>query len=235
MSDNKKSNNMALWDSVKTTPTAHIQIDTSKTPPRKTVKAPIKKERATKEFGPFGSGWGVICGSERYERINIGDTVLLQYTANLFYIHNGVRGEFPIAAAIKEAYVTNGGKGYLKIDDEAVKKVRTDALTKGLSELGFNADIYQGLHDLGGYSEYADSLVYEAQTIEQETDSVKEAEEYAKWKESALLVYKDLKTNKAIETTFTSHVRKANKMGDTKAVKQFEEAKKARQEELKNG
>ena len=88
---------------------------------------------------------------------------------------------------------------------------------------------------MAGYSEYADSLVYEAQTIEQETDSVKEAEEYAKWKESALLVYKDLKTNKAIETTFTGHVRKANKMGDSKAVKQFEEAKKARQEELKNG
>ena len=65
MSDNKKSNNMALWDSVKTTPTAHIQIDTSKTPPRKTVKAPIKKERATKEFGAFWLWLGVLFAEAR--------------------------------------------------------------------------------------------------------------------------------------------------------------------------
>jgi hypothetical protein len=57
------------------------------------------------------------------------------------------QSRLPIHACEKLAYKTSGGSGYLKIDTEARKKVVTNALTKGLSMLGFNADIFMGLFD----------------------------------------------------------------------------------------
>jgi hypothetical protein len=38
-----------------------------------------------------------------------------------------------------------------KLDDECFKKVTTDALTKGLSKLGFNADVFMGQYDDNKY------------------------------------------------------------------------------------
>ena len=53
-------------------------------------------------------------------------------------------GEFPIASSIK----TMMGK---RVDDDCIKKVQTDALTKGLSKLGFNADVFMGRFDDNKY------------------------------------------------------------------------------------
>ena len=52
--------------------------------------------------------------------------------------------EFPIHSSIR--YTVNG-----RIDDDFAKKVATDALTKGLSKLGFNADVFLGLFDDNKY------------------------------------------------------------------------------------
>jgi hypothetical protein len=41
--------------------------------------------------------------------------------------------------------------GNTHLDDDCVKKVATDALTKGLSKLGFNADVFLGLYDDNKY------------------------------------------------------------------------------------
>jgi len=226
--------NMKLWEMVCDTPPNQITIDTSKTPARRSVKASIQKENATKVFGIYGKDWGPVVGSENYLRSQIGDTHLLHYTAVMFYIFDGERGEFPIAASIKEAYVTSNGKGYLKIDEEAVKKVRTDALTKGLSELGFNADIFKGYHDQQGYCEYISSVIEEKETEKAEQDTIKQAEEYSEWKAKELDTYQFYKTIKAVTTAHTGHVRKASKIGDTKGVKQFTEAKDKRIEEIQN-
>lgn len=226
--------NMKLWESVSKTPADHIQQASVSGQNRKTVKAVFQKEKATEVFGCYGQDWGPVVGSEVYERNVINDTHLLHYTAVMFYNFDGKRGEFPIAATAKEAYVTNGGKGYLKVDDEAIKKVRTDALTKGLSELGFNADIFKGWHDQAGYSDYVSSVIGDQEAEKQEQETIKEAEGYAAWKEKELGFYSHLNTMKAIETAFTGHVRKANKIGDVKGVKQFTEAKEARIQELKN-
>lgn len=47
--------------------------------------------------------------------------------------------------------MTNGGKGYLKIDDDFMKKAETDLVTKALSKLGFNSDVFMGLYDDNRY------------------------------------------------------------------------------------
>ena len=101
-----------------------------------------QKESATRAFGPFGIGWGIE--NENFDYSDFGDTRLAHYYAILWFKHEGQRGEIPIHANIKVSYMTSGKNVYLKIDDNYAKKLQTDALTKGLSNLGFNADIFMG-------------------------------------------------------------------------------------------
>ena len=79
---------------------------------------------------------------------------LAVYTGTLWYIpaefKKGIPvikeepSEFPIHSSIK--YHSNG-----RVDDDFMKKVATDALTKGLSKLGFNADVFMGKFDDNKY------------------------------------------------------------------------------------
>ena len=87
--------------------------------------------RATELWGPFGNSWGVK--GEEY-MILPSDKCL--YKAILFY----PEGEVPIMSDIEMIF--HSGKRDGKYNDDWSKKVSTDALTKGLSKLGFNADIY---------------------------------------------------------------------------------------------
>jgi len=58
----------------------------------------------------------------------------------IFFFPNG---EFPIKNAQK-LFMDNAKT---KIDDNFAKKLETDTLTKAISKLGFNADIFLGLFD----------------------------------------------------------------------------------------
>lgn len=148
MSNETPNPNMAIWDKFSTTNPAHTKTMQVGGQVRTGVDAQYKKMQITKAFGLYGLGWGVVANSEQYDRTHFeNSTCILHYRATAFYVHNGERGEFPIAASIKESYITKNGQGYLKIDDEAVKKVRTDALTKGFTDLGFNADVHMGKFD----------------------------------------------------------------------------------------
>ena len=91
---------------------------------------------ATEIFGPIGYGWGV-----KDETFNvIGDMVL--YQAILFY-------RFGDPEVINEIPIHSG----LKVKPDCIKSVATDALTKGLSKLGFNADVFLGRFDDNRYVE----------------------------------------------------------------------------------
>lgn len=140
-------NNMSLWNDVcRTDPST---VKDAKVGGRKitAIDAQIQRKNATSKFGPYGIGWGVEPESEIMTHITIGTTELIRYHAVMFYNWDGKTGRLPINADIKMAYVTNGGKGYLSIDDEHSKKVATNALTKGLSMLGFNSDVFEKKFD----------------------------------------------------------------------------------------
>ncbi|RNM07737.1 exodeoxyribonuclease VIII-like protein [Dickeya undicola] len=129
--------------------------------------------RATEIFGPFGIGWGVEIIEERFDpglplmepvfdesnrEINRrpmrdGDGSLIRalnhtIRINLWYTFNGNSGSFPAFGHTKYLYATNSG---MTCDDEVGKKSLTDAITKGLSALGFSADVYTGLFDDSEY------------------------------------------------------------------------------------
>lgn len=134
---------MSLWSNVcKTDPADTKQA--KKGMYSFTSIAPMSQiKKATEQWGSFGSGWGIQVGTEMFSNTPVGDTILINYDAVLFY----PGGKLPIHACEKLAYKTQGANGYLKIDEEARKKVVTNALTKGLSMLGFNADIFMGMFE----------------------------------------------------------------------------------------
>lgn len=137
--------NLAIWSQVEKTAPQNVKPVTNGGRTYSSINPTSQKKKATVMFGAYGIGWGVEPETERYDYKEFaGGTILIIYRAVMFYKYNGEIGRLPISANEKLAYVTNGGKGYLKIDDEAEKKVRTNAVTKGLSELGFNADIFLG-------------------------------------------------------------------------------------------
>lgn len=144
--------NLTFWESVEVTNPSMTKNAKVSGQMRTSVDAQYKKKMITKAFGMYGMGWGVLADSEHYDRQSYpNDTNILHYRATAFYVQDEKQCTFPIAASIKESYVTNNGQGYLKIDDEAVKKVRTDALTKGFTDLGFCADIHMGMFDDDNY------------------------------------------------------------------------------------
>ena len=97
-------------------------------------------EQATKHFDAlYGSSWGLF--DIAYDKTHFpNDTVVLSLSATFKH----PSGEFPISNAVKFAYMTKGGDGYLKIDEDAYKKLETNTISKALSRIGFGADVYSG-------------------------------------------------------------------------------------------
>ncbi len=136
MENNSK---MWLWGAVeKTNPKYTKQVGFG----RKftSINAQYQIKTATEQFGSIGYGWGVE--NERFEMVCDG---LLGYQAKLWY----KVGDAVCSYDINSSIATHSKAG--KLDDECYKKVSTDALTKGLSKLGFNADIFLGLWDDNRY------------------------------------------------------------------------------------
>tara|TARA_R100001463_G_scaffold63541_1_gene116620 strand:- start:90 stop:701 length:612 start_codon:yes stop_codon:yes gene_type:complete len=138
--------NMKLWNAVeKTNPKYTKQVGFG----RKftSINAQYQVRCATEQFGAFGDGWGIK--DEFFNPIIEG---MIGYTAILWYKNAEEKGKttnlihsFNINSSIN----THNKSG--KLDDECYKKVSTDALTKGLSKLGFNADVFLGQWDDNRY------------------------------------------------------------------------------------
>lgn len=135
--------NMKFWNSVcKTNP---AETKTVEYPFKHTaIGAMFQIKHATEQWGMIGIAWGVK--DEKFTPLML-DTEhkgFLFYSATLFY----PGGEMPIHADIN--FYNRTKNGY-QIENDITKKVATDALTKGLSKLGFNADVFEGLFDDNKY------------------------------------------------------------------------------------
>ena len=153
----KEKTNLDLWNRVE------------KTNPKYTKKAKVGGNEitsiapqfqimnATEQFGVYGQTWGFKNIEIDYSITNSPITIDIQdwntkaiekvstilglvgFKATFFFPD----GEFEITNSIK---IFTDNK-HSKIDDNYAKKLETDALTKALSKLGFNADIFLGKFD----------------------------------------------------------------------------------------
>ena len=136
----KKNPNMTLWDEVCTTDPAMTKSANVRGNKITAIAPQSQVKQATEQFGSYGSKWG-------FKTVDIDYTLMekgLVVFKGLFYYP---AGEFEIISSIG-IYKDNAKT---KIDDDFAKKVETDALTKALSKIGFNADIFLGMYDDNRY------------------------------------------------------------------------------------
>tara|TARA_R110000851_G_scaffold107276_1_gene227336 strand:- start:571 stop:1173 length:603 start_codon:yes stop_codon:yes gene_type:complete len=92
---------------------------------------------ATEQFGPYGKGFGFRSIELDYSLIEVFKLVVFKGV----FFYSG--GEFTIINSSK-MYMDRNEK---MVDADFAKKIETDALTKALSKLGFNADVFMGRFD----------------------------------------------------------------------------------------
>lgn len=129
--------NMKLWDAVFKTDPDNTKEANVRGNQLTSVAPQTQIMAATELWGPYGGKWG--WKSFEYDFTLVAGTGLLIFKGVMYY----PGGEFPINSSIS-IYRDNGRT---KPDQDFAKKVETDALTKGLSKLGFNADIFMGCFD----------------------------------------------------------------------------------------
>lgn len=229
MSDSKVDN-LKLWESVEITDPSYTKNVTVKKQKRTSIDPQHQKKMATEKFGPYGIGWGIKPESIKYYRQVFGDTTLLFWSGIMFYKWDGEEGLLPVDSSIKEAYMSQSG--YMVIDDEAIKKVKTNAITKGLSELGFNSDIFMGMFDLNGYQEHAAEEVANHNAEKAAEKQVNELKEYEEWKVKALEAFEYTNTENALKNHFNACATKVNKLGTQQDFNTFNNAYNSKLEKI---
>ena len=138
------SSNMDLWNKVSKTDPKHTrQVNFGKK--FTAICAQYQRQLATEEFGPYGRGWGLVACQSTFSLLT--DSLVL-FQGTFFYVQGGERFEFPVESSIAHSPVS---KGVAKLDEDCIKKLVTDAETKALSKLGFNADVFLGMFDDSKY------------------------------------------------------------------------------------
>ena len=135
---------MTLWEKVSETNPQHTK-SVNQRGGFTAIGAQYQVKKATEMFGPIGIGWGVK--NEVFTPMANG---MALYQSEFWYKSQDGDGSFPINSSIA---MQKGGR----IDDDFAKKVTTDALTKGLSKLGFNSDIFEGKFDDNKYVKEMDT------------------------------------------------------------------------------
>ncbi len=133
-------NNMEIWEQVADTNPGHtksVEFGRKFT----SIDAYSQIQRATEVFGAVGKGWGWDS-----ELLFNADGLVICKTKIWYKLNDEKHTTGEIYGCCKSHFKD-------KIDDDAPKKALTDAITKGLSYLGFNADVFLGKFDDSKYVE----------------------------------------------------------------------------------
>ncbi len=133
------TDNMEIWNAVSLTDPSHTK-HVGQRGGFTAIDAQYQIMMATEQFGPLGIGWGYDVGAPLFTETLILVPVTLWHgdRQNTFGPQYGcavIQGQRP--------------------DADAPKKATTDAITKLLSHLGFNADVFLGKFDDSKYVEKA--------------------------------------------------------------------------------
>ncbi len=130
-------NNLELWNKVEKTNPKYTKKANVGGNPITSIAPQYQIKNVTEQFGTYGKTWG-------FKKLDFDYTLASEFglvVLDAVFFYPG--GEFPIKNAQK-LFMDNAKT---KIDDNFAKKLETDTLTKAISKLGFNADIFLGLFD----------------------------------------------------------------------------------------
>jgi len=219
------SNNMNIWDSNK------------KTDPTKTKKvnqrggytsiAPqYQLQEATKQFGPYGFGFGFESIELDYSQIELLKLVLVD--AVFFYCVDDKRHSFPI----KNSWPVMSGS---KVDSDFAKKAETNTMSKALSKLGFSADVFMGEFDDPEYV----SIIKSEKAIEnaenKADEKIKQSKEYQEKCAKEVELIKKCQSLNDLKHTFTEYFRRAGMRSDEAQKTRLTKAKDDKKTQLEGG
>ena len=152
----KERNTMEIWDRVaKTDPSQTKQVEFG----RKftAIDAHSQVMEATREFGPVGQGWGY---ENVYGETHLQDGRIIAWCdVTLWWAPAGewegikTPGYHRQFGPVRGSAMLHKGDSKKLPDTDAYKKASTDGLTKLISHLGFNADVFLGKFDDNKYVE----------------------------------------------------------------------------------
>lgn len=150
----KEDDNLELWNKVSKTNPFFTKEDKSRGKTMTSINPQYQLKKATQVLGIFGSE-NFRVENPNWKIIDIDEfTKLALYTATLRIKYNEKEIVIPFESSGEVCYKTKGDNGYLKVEKEFAKKISTDALTKVLSKLGFNADVFLGFFDDSKYIKF---------------------------------------------------------------------------------
>ena len=165
---------MELWDKVSQTDVDHTK-EVSFGRKFTAIDAHSQIMNATKLFGPIGQGWGY---DNEYGEIHMTDGRILAWCDVRFWwckegewegnkTNDPKRHFGPVRGGAMLQSLNKDGS-FKQPDTDAYKKASTDGLTKLLSHLGFNADVFLGMFDDNKYVQGLQKEKDATQTASQE-------------------------------------------------------------------
>ena len=131
--------NLELWEQVQETPKDLIsKIDAGDGTQLNTVASINRIKKATELFGTYGAKWGLKDLQHKEQRL-FDTLVLATLDAVFFYELNNKVIEFEITNSLP---IVSLKDKQMQVNYTYRKAIETDTITKALSRLGFNADIY---------------------------------------------------------------------------------------------
>ena len=149
--------NLRIWDAVEVTDpkyTKPVSFGRKFT----SIDAMYQIRRATEQFGPIGDGWGFKSNLEFVQTSNGKDQpeTMAVVALTIWWMDDTGDNEYGPIYGMNPVYTS--GKAGPRLDEDAPKKALTDALTKGLSYLGFSADVFLGKFDDNKYVQRAEQI-----------------------------------------------------------------------------
>jgi len=206
------SDNLKLWNSVQATDLFFVK-KVNQRGGYTAISPQYQLKTATSKFGAYGKGFG-LCKSNFNMSIYEHDGVVI-HEAVFFYVLDGERVEFPISNAIQAAKATKNGKF---VDVDFAKKVETNTVSKALSKIGFNADVYMGMFE-------DDNYLYELgneQAIEKAADKheekAKQSRELYADANKVIDQINNANTENEVKGLYTAMIRRINGKDDTLTI-----------------
>ena len=135
------SDNLNIWNTVAKSDDKYLKKVSIGARSFTSIDPQYQIKRATEVFGPVGQGWSYKVD---YKYIQHSDITMCVAEV---VVRHGDDNKFGPVAGCRTFIQFNHPKRGTVVNEDAPKMALTDALTKALSHLGFNADVFLGEHD----------------------------------------------------------------------------------------